>query len=111
NVEGQVKQTLALSGGRQPAVLRVSSKTGEGLDELAEAITALPLRRAVEDVGGRDLLRLAQEVLAERYARAESAQAAALAKIGADWRFGALDAQTASAALLRVLAAADSPRC
>jgi LAO/AO transport system ATPase len=104
NVEGQVRQTLALSGGRQPAVLRVSSKTGEGLGELAQTVAQLPLRRAVEGAGGRDLLRLAQEALGQRFARAEAAQDPALMKVVADWRAGTTDGEAASAALLRLLA-------
>lgn len=103
SVEGQVRQTLALSGGRQPAVLRVSSRTGEGLDGLWDVIGELPLRRVAAESGGRDLLRLAQETLAERFARAEASRAPALAQIIAQWRQGALDAATASATLLRLL--------
>jgi LAO/AO transport system ATPase len=104
NVEGQVRQTLALSGGRQPAVLRVSSKTGEGLGELAQAAAQLPLRRDIEGAGGRDLLRLAQEALGLRFARAEAAQDPALMKVVADWRAGTTDGEAASAVLLRLLA-------
>ena len=73
-VEGQVRQTLALSGGRQPPVLRVSSHNGEGIEALWQVLQELPRHRAVDESSGRDLLRLAQEVLAERFAQAEAAR-------------------------------------
>ena len=103
-VEGQVRQTLALSGGRQPTVLRVSARTGEGLDALWQTIRDLPPRRAADDTAGRDLLRLAQEALAARLARAEAAQDPALQRLLAEWRAGALDGAQAGAALLHLLA-------
>jgi LAO/AO transport system ATPase len=103
-VEGQVRQTLALSGGRQPAVLRVSSRTGEGIEPLWQVLRDLPRRRRGDESGGRDLLRLAQEVVAVRFARAEAAGDADLRRIVADWRAGALDGERAAAALLRLLA-------
>jgi LAO/AO transport system ATPase len=103
-VEGQVRQMLALSGGRQPAVLRVSARTGEGVEALWQVLRDLPLRRHVDESGGRDLLRLAQEAVAARFARAEAAGDAALRQIVADWRVGALDGERAAAALLRLLA-------
>jgi LAO/AO transport system ATPase len=102
SVEGQVRQTLALSGGRQPAVLRVSSRTGEGLESLWQTIRGLPPRRAA-DHARQDLLRLAQEAVAERFGRAEAAGDADLRRIVADWRAGALDGERAVAALLRLL--------
>jgi len=103
-VEAQVWQTLALSAGRQPAVLRVSSRTGEGLEPLWEVIRDLPPRRAADESGGRDLLRLAQEAVAERFARAEATRDPALRRILADWRGGVVDGDRAVAALLRLLA-------
>jgi LAO/AO transport system ATPase len=101
-VEGQVRQALALSGGRQPAVLRVSSRTGEGVESLWQVLRDLPPRRADES-SGRDLLRLAQEVLAGRFGRAEAEGNAELRRLVADWRAGALDGEVAAAALLRLL--------
>ena len=66
-VEGQVRQTLALSGGKQPAVLRVSSRSGEGLETPWQILGELPLR-GPDDESGRDLLRLVQEIVAARFA-------------------------------------------
>jgi LAO/AO transport system ATPase len=99
-VEGQVRQTLALSGGRQPAVLRVSSRTGERLDALWQQLRDLPLRRH-EDESSRDLLRLVQEIVAARFAAAE--EEPAVRQIVADWRAGVLDGERAAEALLRLL--------
>jgi LAO/AO transport system ATPase len=106
-VEGQVKQTLALSGGRQPAVMRVSSRTGEGLAPLWQVLRDLPLRRADDESDGRDLLRLAQQMLAERFAHAKAAPNPELQRIVSDWRAGALPGERAGAALLHLLAPED----
>jgi LAO/AO transport system kinase len=68
NVEGQVKQTLALSGAPAPTVLRVSSRSGEGMAQLWHSVAALPLRKP----GQRETdaqRRLADAVLAEVQAR------------------------------------------
>ena len=69
----------------------------------AGAGRGLPLRRPAEGPGGRDLLRLAQEALAERFARAEAARGPELVRLVAEWRRGALDGATAAAALLQLL--------
>jgi LAO/AO transport system ATPase len=102
-VEAQVKQTLGLSSGREPVVLRVSSKTGEGVARLWQAVGAAPLRRAAAQSNGRDLLRLAQEVVAERFARAEAAQDPELATILRAWSDGRLTGHDAGVQLLRLL--------
>ncbi len=102
-VESQVRQALALSGGRQPAIVRVSSRSGEGFDTLWQQLRDLPPRRADESVG-RDLLRLAQEALAARFDRAAAAGDPLLLRFLADWRAGAIDAARAGEALLRLLA-------
>src|SRR5205807_6059777 len=44
-VEAQVLATLALSMAAAPPVLRVSSRSGQGLAELWQAIRSLPLKR------------------------------------------------------------------
>jgi LAO/AO transport system ATPase len=102
-VESQVRQTLALAGNREPEVLRVSSRTGEGLETLWERIRALPLRRAAGGAGPRDLLRLAQDALAQRLARAEAGNDPQLGQIIADWQGGKLTGEQAVSALLRRL--------
>jgi len=103
-LEAQVRQSLGLSSSRHPAVLRVSSRTGEGIEPLWQVIRDLPLRRAGGASGARDLLPLAQQIMAEQLARAEAARDPALRQILGDWRAGALDAERAADALLRLLA-------
>jgi LAO/AO transport system ATPase len=102
-LERQVRQTLALSGDREPTVLRVSSRTGEGVEPVWPVLRDLPLRRRADEPGGHDLLRLAQEAIAARFARAEAAGDAELRRIVGDWRAGALDGERAAAELLRLL--------
>lgn len=64
----QVRSALDLvSGGRAIPVLKVSAKTGAGLEELGKAIADLPLRRGAAAPGS--LLKLVQEKVAERLAR------------------------------------------
>jgi LAO/AO transport system kinase len=65
----QVKSSLELPGAKPTPVLRVSSKTGEGIAELTQAIEAVPLRRAAGPGSLKPLLWLAQEELAARFAR------------------------------------------
>src|SRR5262245_9516576 len=69
-VEAQVLAALGLSAGPSVPVLRVSARTGAGLAELWQTIAGLPLKRAAR-LEGRDLLRLAQETLAARFAAAQ----------------------------------------
>ncbi len=68
NVEAQVKQTLALSGGASPAVLRVSSRSGEGLAELWHRVAALSLQQARQSQSDAQR-RLADAVLGAVQAR------------------------------------------
>jgi LAO/AO transport system ATPase len=100
-VEGQVKMSLGLTPGLDVPVLLVSSRTGAGLPELFGAIEAAPLRRGTHRPA-RELLRLAQQVLARRFLERQSgAEAGAI--LGR-WQRGEVDTPTAAAALLRCLA-------
>jgi LAO/AO transport system kinase len=101
-VEAQVLATLALSAGTAPPVLRVSARTGAGVEPLWSAIVARPLRRGQTDAGA-DLLRLAQETLAARFAAARAAGDAALEDLLVRWRNGGLDLAQTVGALLRLL--------
>ncbi len=105
--EAQVRAALNLvAGGRAVPVLRVSAKTGEGMEELVRFIEAQPLRRPVTGVANRaraELLRLAQETLAARFAAAETAEDATLRALLADWGQGKVNPVDAVAALLRLL--------
>src|SRR5262249_27989171 len=101
-VEAQVLGTLSLSAGPPAPVLRVSSRTGEGLEKLWETIAALPLRRGA-GANGRELLRQAQETLAARFAAAEAGRSAELSDLLARWRRGELNSGQAAGALLHLL--------
>jgi LAO/AO transport system ATPase len=101
-VEAQVLSILGLSPGRVPPVLRVSARSGSGLDELWDVIAGLPLRRAA-DVAERDLLQLGGEALAARFAAGRAAGNSALAQLVERWRRGELPADEAGAALLQLL--------
>lgn len=102
-VEAQVLVTLSLSAGQAQPVLRVSARTGAGVEQLWTAIAACPPRRAAEDAGA-DLLRLARETLAARFAAARTAEDDALQRLLLRWRDGELDAEQAAAGLLQLLA-------
>jgi LAO/AO transport system ATPase len=100
-VEAQVLAMLGLSSRPAPPVLRVSARTGAGVAELWDAIASLPLRR-----GGpprRDLLRLAQEALAARFAAAQAEGDPGLAELLARWQRGELTGPAAGGALLALL--------
>jgi LAO/AO transport system ATPase len=69
-------------------VLRVSGRTGHGIEALWAAITACPLRRNNQDRDSRVLLRLMQEDLGARFAAAEAANDPAWLELLAQWRTG-----------------------
>jgi LAO/AO transport system ATPase len=106
-VEAQVLATLALSDAPAPPVVRVSARSGAGLEELWGAIRARPLRRPSAATEG-DLLRLAQETLVARFGAARGAHDPGLERVLGEWRDGRMTAAQAAAALLRVLADAPS---
>src|SRR5262249_9504579 len=101
-VEAQVLATLALGSGPVGPGLRGSSRPESGLKELWQTIASLPLRRGVR-MSGRDLLRLAQQTLATRFAVAEAAQWPELRQLLADWQRGAIPSAQAAPALLNLL--------
>ncbi len=102
-VEAQVLATLSLSAAKAPPVLRVSARTGAGVEELWKAITACPPRRAEEEAGD-DLLHFAQDTLATRFAAARAAGDDGLQRLFLRWQNGELDADQAAAGLLQLLA-------
>ncbi len=95
--EGQVKELLSLPGSREIAVLRVSSRTGQGFEALWEAVMAAPRRGTTLD--GRQLLRLAQQLLADRY----RSRGAAAGPIIDRWKAHQLDESQAAEQLLDLL--------
>ena len=102
-LEAQVRAMLALSSGRAVPVLRVSAKTGEGIEALWTAIAEQPLRRAETICDGRELLRLAQEMLARWFRTAQSSQHPGLQELLSQWQHGLLADRAALAALLDLL--------
>jgi LAO/AO transport system ATPase len=66
HVEGQVRGLLNLPGCRPVPVIRVSSRTEEGMQELWRMMAQIPAGRARREASARSLLRLAQRRLAQR---------------------------------------------
>lgn len=98
----QVRSALDLLAGRTVPVLLVSTRTGQGLDELIDRIGALPLRRtAAVSSGPAELLRRAQETLAARFAQGQAQHEPGLEQLLAGWQHGQLKPETAAADLLR----------
>jgi LAO/AO transport system kinase len=95
----QLRSTLELSGTTRP-VIRVSSKTGEGLPALWQAIENCPPRHA-GNIATNHLLHLTQDLLAERFDAL--ALEPELVKLVEDWRQGVLSNREAAAAVLKVL--------
>ncbi len=102
-VEAQVQASLGLGNGLAPPVVRVSSRTGEGLNELYETIRTLPLRRGRRG-NGRELLRLAQQTLSARFADAAASGSTEVRELLQQWQQGLIKEDDAAAALLRMLA-------
>jgi LAO/AO transport system ATPase len=101
-VEAQVLAMLALGAATVVPVLRVSSRGGSGLEELWQTIAALPLRRGQRQ-GGRDLLRLAEQTLAARFAAAEADGWPELRQLLDLWQRGKISSTQAAATLLHLL--------
>jgi LAO/AO transport system ATPase len=101
-VEAQVLAMLALGTGAVVPVLRVSSRTGNGLEELWQTIASRPLRRGRRQ-DGRDLLRLAQQTLAARFAAAEAGGQPDVRRLLDDWQRGTIPSTHAASALLTLL--------
>jgi LAO/AO transport system ATPase len=99
-VEAQVQSSLTLGNHEPPPVLRVSSRTGQGVSELWDAIRQCPRRRPAAD-SGEELLRLAQRALAERY-RGHAADPE-LRELIERWRGGSVAAREAITRLLQLL--------
>jgi LAO/AO transport system ATPase len=99
----QVRGMLELSPARSVPVLLVSTKRGQGHHELWDALAALPLRRQLPDDTG--LLRLAQDLLAQRHRLAQERQDGEIARLLAEWRRGDYTPEDAAQRLVEMLAA------
>src|SRR5262249_37070641 len=62
-VEAQVRSMLGLSETRQVPILRVSSKTGEGVESLWSAIEAVPTKNQLKSRGRGKLIQRVHDVL------------------------------------------------
>jgi LAO/AO transport system kinase len=102
-VEAQVLATLALGTSQAVPVLRVSSRRGEGIQELWQAIAAHPLRRG-QRRNGRGLLRLAQQTLAARFSTAETMGRSEVRQLLVAWQHGEISSAQAASALVKLLA-------
>jgi LAO/AO transport system ATPase len=101
-VEAQVKSSLELSTGRSVPVLRVSSKTNDGLEPLWAAIAQFTHRHTAPDPS-QELLRLAQQALADRFVNASQNDDAELQPLIDGWRDGTLAESAAVDQLLELL--------
>jgi LAO/AO transport system ATPase len=102
-VEAQVLATLALGTSQVVPVLRVSSRSGVGITGLWQTITARPLRRG-QQRSGPDLLRLAQQTLAARFAATNTSGQSELRGLLAAWQKGEISSSQAASALVKLLA-------
>jgi LAO/AO transport system ATPase len=102
-LEAQVRSMLALSPGRAVPILRVSARTGEGLEALWTAIAEHKLRRAELVKGTRELLHLAQDRLAQWLGAAEAEKHPGLQELLEQWQRGLLSDCDAGEALVEFL--------
>jgi LAO/AO transport system kinase len=98
----QVRAALDLSSQKKVTVLKVSSKTGEGLDALWQTISELPPRRRSDDATV-ELLQSAQKALAAKFWNALKRKHPGVEKLLQESRSGVLTAEQGDA-LLRILA-------
>jgi LAO/AO transport system kinase len=99
-VAAQVRVTLDLSHASCVPVIQASARTGQGIEELWQAIAGLAARRCNSDENDI-LLRLAQEALADHFAKATGDQR--FKDLRDAWRTGSIDHQRAGEAVLRLL--------
>lgn len=102
SLEAQVRATLAVGAVEPPSILRVSGRSGAGVTDLRDVILSRPLRPR-DTAEGQALLRLAQETLAARFARAEAAGDDTLRQLLDRWRREELPPAQVVAALWRSL--------
>jgi LAO/AO transport system ATPase len=98
----QVRAALDIPGVKSIPVIAVSARTGMGMETLWKTISECPRRRAAGLAAGHELLQMAQEVLARRFASA--AIQASLRLLVDNWRQGKLGDEAAATGLLRMLA-------
>jgi LAO/AO transport system ATPase len=97
----QIRAALELSANPAAPVVRVSARTGEGIEALWETIAACPLRRPTHSHEAADLLLTAQQTLAARFAAAAGDRE--LIELVTRWRDGQLDRDEAVRSLWHML--------
>jgi LAO/AO transport system kinase len=103
-VEAQARSMLGLSTGAHAPVLRVSAKTGQGLEELWQTVIHAPLRRRPPHLeSGEALLHLAQAGLAQWFAAAQADGDPDLQRLIAQWQQGQIETDEAALALVQLL--------
>jgi LAO/AO transport system ATPase len=98
-----VRASLDLPGARPVPVLRVSAKTGAGLEELWQTTCTFPHRRDAQREEREELLRLVQGTLARRFEGALAANDDRLAQLLQERRAGRINEDEAAEAILRLL--------
>jgi LAO/AO transport system ATPase len=101
----QLRAMFELSPARPVTVLLVSSKRGDGHAELWKTLQTLPLKR--RPASEASLLRLAQDLLAQRLRQAEDRRDAAVVHFLEAWRQGNYGSDEAAERLLRLLATSE----
>lgn len=102
-VEAQVLATIGLGTSKPPAVVRVSSRTGEGLEALWRMLEELPLTRICRRPPIA-LLHAAQQILADRFREMERRQSENVRGLVESWRRGELPTVAAAGMLVSMLA-------
>lgn len=97
----QVRSAAELASHAVP-VVKASARTGDGIAELWRLIQDQPLRSR-DTRGDRDLLRAAQQELADRFRRALATQQPELCEVLKQWRQGDLPSDAAGGAALNLL--------
>lgn len=104
-VESQVKMALGLTAAETVPVVRVSAKTGQGIEELWQTIAARPSRLA-RGGDGRALLEQVQDELATRWTQGLGDDQA-LRELLAAWQAGQIDRRQVVDQALKLLANRD----
>jgi len=99
--ETELRHGLEVAMHRNVPILRVSGKTGAGIEQLWKAISERPLRRSGPRRDARALLRLAQESLASRFHQGKSDPA--FVRILDEWTVGKASTEEALARLWSIL--------
>jgi LAO/AO transport system ATPase len=107
--ESELRRGLEVSMGKTIPIVRVSGKTGLGIDSLWQETLKCPLRRAATCRDAMSLLRLAQDHLSTRYAAMEASGDLGLKNLAEKWQQGQVSRLDAIEEVWRIVKRADSP--